>query len=183
MRSVRRALIALGLLATLTLAGCAGGGSADKTFNDADIAFASEMIPHHQQAVEMAALAETRAQSAEVKDLAARIKGAQDPEIRQMTAMLESWGEEAPSADGGHGGHGSMPGMMTDDEMSGLMGAQGAQFDRMFLEMMIRHHEGAIEMARTEIADGADPEAKKLAETIARVQQQEIDEMKGLLAS
>lgn len=181
MRSFRRSLIVVGALAALTLAGCSGGDSAEKTFNDADVAFATEMIPHHQQAVEMSALAESRAKDRKVLDLAARIKGAQDPEIQQMSGMLEAWGEDVPSADGGHGDHGSMPGMMSEDEMTGLGSASGAAFDRMYLEMMIRHHQGAIEMARTETADGVDPEARKLAETIARVQQSEIEEMTALL--
>lgn len=170
----------LGALAALTLAGCSG--AEEQSFNDADVRFATEMIPHHQQAVEMSSLAEKRAENPKVLDLASRIKGAQDPEIKQLSGMLESWGEDVPS---GHGGHGTdeMAGMMPEQEMTGLEVTSGAAFDRMFLEMMIRHHEGAIEMADTESAEGQNPEARELAKTIARVQQAEIAEMNGLLKS
>lgn len=179
MRGIRGVLIVVGALVALALAGCSSS-SDGKTFNDADVKFATEMIPHHQQAVEMSSLAEERAEKPEVLDLATRIKGAQDPEIKQLSGMLESWGEEVPS---GHGGHGAdeMAGMMSEQEMAQLEAASGPAFDRMFLEMMIRHHEGAITAAKAEIAEGVHPEARKLAETIARVQQAEIDEMTGLL--
>lgn len=176
MRSSRRVLALLGAL-MLLLTGCSGSEA-----NDADIEFATQMIPHHQQAVEMSELAETRAKSETVVDLAARIKGAQDPEIKQLTAMLERWGEDAPDAhSGGHGsGEHGMPGMMAEGEMTAMEKASGSEFDKLYLEMMIRHHEGAIEMAEKELADGSDAEAKKLAEKIKSVQQDEIDEMNAL---
>ncbi|GIH95188.1 DUF305 domain-containing protein [Planobispora siamensis] len=148
-------------------------------FNDADVAFAQMMIPHHRQAVEMADLAATRAADPEIKELAAKIKGAQDPEIATMTGWLTSWGAPV-EPEGGHGGH-DMPGMMTEQDMTALREAKGAVFDRMFAERMIAHHEGAIEMAETERAQGADPEAKRLAATIATAQQAEIEQMRRLL--
>ncbi|MBG0830152.1 DUF305 domain-containing protein [Planomonospora sp. ID67723] len=148
-------------------------------FNDADVAFAQMMIPHHEQAVEMAELAETRAADAEVKELAAKIKAAQDPEIATMTGWLTSWGKDAVPH-GGHGGHG-MPGMMTEEDMTKLQQAKGAEFDRMFAELMIVHHRGAIEMARTEQSQGANPEVKQLARTIETAQQAEIEQMDKLL--
>nr|WP_229799026.1 DUF305 domain-containing protein [Planomonospora parontospora] len=149
------------------------------SFNDADVTFAQLMIPHHEQAVEMAKLAETQAADAEIKELAAEIKAAQDPEIATMTAWLTAWGK-ATMPDGAHGGHG-MPGMMTEEDMVKLQEAKGAKFDRMFAELMIAHHQGAIEMAKTEQAQGLNPEAKQLAKTIETAQQAEIEQMRKLL--
>lgn len=189
----RRTLATLLAAASLILASCADDpdSSGAETFNEADVAFAQGMIPHHQQAIEMAALAPERAASAEVRDLAADIEAAQGPEIETMTGWLEAWGEDVP--DGGMDGmdgmdHGdmsgdAMPGMMSRDEMDGLTAATGAEFDQMFLTMMIEHHEGAIEMAATERADGENPEAVTLAKQIANDQLAEIQVMQGLLAS
>jgi uncharacterized protein (DUF305 family) len=161
------AAIALVLVGALTLAACGddsmdgmehGSGPTAMTsstpsgdvagdFNDADVTFATDMIPHHRQAVEMAELAETRADAAEVKELATKIKGAQDPEIQVMSGWLTAWGKPVPDRMGGHDMNGSMPGMMSSDDMDALMDAAGADFDQMFLTMMIPHHQGAVEMA------------------------------------
>lgn len=148
--------------------------------NAADIRFAQEMIPHHRQAVEMAALAPARAADPAVIDLAARIQQAQDPEIATMTGWLQSWGAPVPGA-AGHAHHGAMPGMMTEEQMAQLAAARGAEFDRMWLTMMIAHHEGAVQMARTELAEGADPAARTLAQRIADTQQAEVQQMNALL--
>ncbi|WP_326646237.1 DUF305 domain-containing protein [Streptosporangium sp. NBC_01755] len=150
----------------------------EASFNDIDVTFAQMMIPHHEQAVEMAKLAETRASDPEVKELAAKIKAAQGPEIATMTDWLSTW--KAPAPEGGHGEH-VMPGMMTEEDMVKLQAAKGAQFDRMFAELMIAHHKGAIMMAKTEQTDGADPKAKELARTIETAQQAEIKQMQELL--
>jgi uncharacterized protein (DUF305 family) len=147
--------------------------------NDADIAFATNMIPHHQQAVDMAELAIQRADAPEIKSLAERIRAAQQPEIDQMTAWLNAWGAPLPS--GQHNGHGSMPGMMSEEQMNQLRQATGTEFERQFLLMMIEHHQGAIEVARTELTDGANAEAKALAQRIIDDQQAEITEMQSLL--
>ena len=166
--------IAFALVAALTVVG--GGSdtdsngptgsteSSDAQFNEADVTFAQEMIPHHQQAIEMADLAESRAESQEVKDLAADIEAAQGPEIETLTGWLESWGEDVPDEGMSGMDHGDMSsdemgGMMTEDEMAELEAAAGAEFDQMFLTMMIEHHEGAIEMAKTEQSEGEFPEA------------------------
>ncbi|MBW5480574.1 DUF305 domain-containing protein [Streptomyces bambusae] len=153
--------------------------------NPADTAFAKGMIPHHRQAVEMADLAPSRAESAEVKTLAAEIKKAQDPEIKTLSGWLTSWGEQVP-AEGAmdHSAHGSahgMSGMMSMDEMAKLKGASGKAFDTAFMELMIKHHEGAVAMARTEKAQGAFPEAKTMAEAIITSQSAEIERMNKLL--
>ncbi|MFE0807898.1 DUF305 domain-containing protein [Streptomyces sp. NPDC058848] len=193
--------------AALTLAACGGaddggtGGSAGHgghtatasasapssqgRHNAADVAFAKGMIPHHRQAVEMAGLAPGRAASPEVEKLATEIKKAQDPEIRTLSGWLTAWGEEVPAEGAAmdHAGHGTggMDGMMTDQEMSGLEDASGEAFDTAFLELMIKHHEGAVTMARTEQADGAFAPAKKMADEIITSQSAEIERMNRLL--
>ena len=153
--------------------------------NDADVTFAQEMIVHHRGAVEMAKLAGTRAASPDVKALAAKIAAAQEPEIATMSAWLKAWGKDVPKADStdtggmGHGG-GTMPGMMTQEEMAGLEKSTSAAFDSMFLEMMIKHHEGAITMAKDEQAKGQNPDAKALAAKIVTDQTAEIAVMAKL---
>lgn len=158
----------------------------DADVKDADIAFARDMIPHHQQALEMARMAPDHTDDPEILQLAAKIEAAQDPEIEQMTGWLEEWGDQAPPTSMDHGdmGHGTdaeMPGMMTAEEMTELDGLQGADWDRMLLAMMIRHHEGAIEMARTQLTEGQDPDVTALAEQVVADQEAEIDEMTTLL--
>ncbi|GAA3444609.1 DUF305 domain-containing protein [Planomonospora venezuelensis] len=191
--TVRRiALTAAAGAGALTLLAACGGGdrpAADggptasvqpsASFNDTDVAFAQMMIPHHRQAVEMAELAGTRAADAEVKALAAKIKAAQDPEIATMTGWLAAWGRPVEPGEG-HGGHG-VAGMTSEDDMAALEQARGAAFDRMFTELMTAHHQGAIEMARTEQARGASPEARQLAKTIELAQQAEVDQMSQLI--
>jgi uncharacterized protein (DUF305 family) len=165
--------------------------AAAAAFNDADVEFAQAMIPHHRQAVEMADLAPARAQSPQVKELAAQIERAQDPEIKTMSGWLRSWGEEVPedmTGDPGmdHGGMDmgeDMPGMMSGEQIAELEAAKGAAFDRMFMEMMIEHHEGAIEMATTEQRAGKNTAAKKLAATIEKTQTAEIARMQQLLGN
>jgi uncharacterized protein (DUF305 family) len=168
---------------TDTDTGSSSGESAASSHNDADLTFVQGMIPHHEQAVHMADMADDAASSAEVRDLAERIEAAQEPEIETMQGWLEDWGVEEDSHGSMEGmGHGSgMPGMMSDSDLRDLDRAGGRAFDRMFLTMMIAHHEGAIEMSETELADGQDPDVKALAKDIAAAQTKEIAEMKRLL--
>jgi len=160
-------------------------GSSAPEHNDADVSFAQNMIVHHQQAIEMSDIVVEKGENPDVKALAERIKGAQTPEIEILRTWLEEWGEEeTPSNDAGHGGMdmgGDDATMMTEDEMAELEAAEGAALDKMFLEMMIRHHEGAISMAEAEVEDGEYPDAIELAEKIVDDQSAEIDEMKALL--
>ena len=162
-------------------------GSQTSSFNEADVMFAQQMIPHHQQAIQMAQMAPSHAQSPKVKQLAAKIGAAQAQEIKTMTSWLHAWGKPVPSGMPGMmspmpGMMGSpSPGMMSQQEMSQLMAAHGAQFDRLFLQMMIRHHEGAVEMAKTEQARGLNPAAKKLAHKIETSQTTEIAQMQQML--
>ncbi|GGT00003.1 DUF305 domain-containing protein [Streptomyces chromofuscus] len=152
--------------------------------NAADVSFAQGMIPHHRQAVEMAELAAGRAQSTAVKELAAQIKKAQDPEIRTLSEWLTSWGEEVP-ADGAmdHSLHGDVGGMMSAEDMNDLGKASGRAFDTAFMEMMIEHHEGAVAMAETEQADGAYAPAKRMAADIISSQTAEIERMNQFLGN
>lgn len=182
--TILAAVITLGV--ALTLGACSTDDDASSTHNSQDVDFSRAMIPHHGQAVEMARLADTRAQTPRVKELADQIEAAQQPEIDKMNGWLESWGEGTvdPSdpADE-HAGHGtSMPGMMSADEMSKLSSTTGTAFDRTFLQMMVEHHNGAIEMAKDESAKGKDAEVRSLAKTIASSQQTEITEMEQLIA-
>ncbi|KQY59479.1 hypothetical protein ASD11_07920 [Aeromicrobium sp. Root495] len=181
-----RLLVLGGVLALFGLLAACGG---DSEFNDADVTFAQEMVPHHSQATEMAALAPTRTENADVLDLATRIEAAQDPEIDTMKGWLESWGKD--DSHGSHSSHGDMegmksmddmPGMMSDSQLTELKASSGATFDRLFLTMMTEHHEGAITMAETEQSKGMYADAVKLAKTIQSTQRAEIAEMKKLLA-
>jgi uncharacterized protein (DUF305 family) len=161
--------------------------------NDADIAFVQGMIPHHAQAVQMSQMAADHADNEQVMQLATRIEQAQGLEIAQMRGFLKAWG--APESGGmpgmgaggmdhdatGQPGQQGMGGMMSEQQMQQLGQSDDAAFDGMFLRMMIQHHEGAIAMARTELTNGSNPDAKALAQRIIDAQQAEIAEMKQLL--
>ncbi|GAB2611180.1 DUF305 domain-containing protein [Streptomyces capparidis] len=154
--------------------------------NAADVTFAKDMIRHHRQAIAMADLAATRASSADVESLAEKVKGAQEPEIRTLSGWLTSWGEQVPEEGAGadHGGHdmsSGMPGMMSPTEMDRLEKASGTAFDTMFLDMMIKHHEGAVTMARTEKEDGEYGAAMELADKVIADQSAEIRQMEKML--
>lgn len=195
----KHTLTATALCLGLVLAACGDDGDAASTggttspeaaqpsFNDTDVEFAQGMIPHHRQAIEMAQLAPDRAASPDVQQLAADIEAAQGPEIEVMTGWLESWDEDVPEdmsgMDHGDASADGMAGMMSDEDMADLEAASGAAFDEMFLTMMIEHHEGAIEMARTEQTDGEDPDAVALAGKIESDQTAEIDTIRELLGS
>ncbi|MFF5389747.1 DUF305 domain-containing protein [Streptomyces sp. NPDC013012] len=159
-----------------------GSAASRAPFNDADVMFARMMIPHHEQALEMAGLARGRAEDAGVKELAAAIERAQDPEIRRMRAWLKAWGRpESAGHAGGHGSGHAMAGMMSEQDMKDLAGARGKEFDRTFAELMIAHHEGAVTMAEEERRNGLDPAARKLADDVVRTQSAEITELRKLL--
>jgi uncharacterized protein (DUF305 family) len=167
-------------------------------FNDEDVAFATNMIPHHQQAVEMAALVPDRSTNPAVIKLATDISAAQGPEIETMKVFLVQWKEgsdtnpetpvtpENPDSPDSHGGHGgmdamAMQGMIDAAAIAKLASLKGAEFDQLWLQSMISHHEGAIEMTNAEIAGGTNVDAKKLAQQIVAAQQGEISQMKQML--
>jgi len=158
------------------------GTPATGNHNDADVTFATGMIPHHAQAVVMADMAKSNASNAQVKELAVTIKAAQTPEITTMSGWLTGWGKPVPTTSS-HNGMSMGDGMMTDAEMNQLDAATGVSFDRMWLQMMIRHHEGAIAMATTELKTGSNAEAKQLAQSIITSQKAEITRMHTLEAS
>lgn len=180
-----------------TPSGTAGGGgapattqtAADEAHNDADTTFAQMMIVHHEGAIEMADLAVQQAGSEEVRALGEDISSAQGPEIEKMKSWLSAWGEETAPA-GGTGGmdHGDMDmgsmemdGMNQQEAMAELQTLSGTDFDRRFLELMIAHHRGAVEMAQAELEDGRNPQALELAEKIIADQEAEIATMEQLL--
>ncbi|MFD5276318.1 DUF305 domain-containing protein [Pseudarthrobacter sp. NPDC058362] len=192
------------LAASLGLAGCASGSGSAPTggssmsgmdhgsspasmmpdanadHNAADAMFAQMMIPHHAQAVEMSDIVLGKQDvPAEVTALATKIKDAQGPEIEKMTGWLESWGQPTTMpTDSGHG----MSGMVDADGMEQLKAAPGPEAAKLFLEQMIMHHEGAVEMAQQEIGAGKNADAVQLGRDIVAAQQAEIAEMKQLLA-
>jgi uncharacterized protein (DUF305 family) len=154
--------------------------------NDADVAFAQQMIPHHAQAVEMSEIVLAKPDiDPRVTDLANQIKAAQAPEIEQMQSWLSEWGQPtmpmsrhmtAPTMPGG------MMGMMSAQDMADLQDAEGIAASRLYLEQMIDHHRGAIDMAQNEIQSGSNSDAIALAQSIATSQQQEIAIMENLLS-
>jgi len=170
----------------------AAGAGAQAGHNADDVTFVQQMVPHHTEAVDMAKLVSSRSKNPQVLDLASRIEKGQAPEIQQMQGWLSSWNASMPGmntgtmpgmSDGSMPGMsgGSMPGMMSADEMKQLEKTKGSEFDKMWLEMMIKHHQGAVDMAKTELGKGASAEAKALAQKIIDAQQREITEMQGML--
>jgi uncharacterized protein (DUF305 family) len=160
----------------------AGTSAAAVTLNEADVEFAQGMIAHHEQAVEMAeiALDPNVGASTEVVDLATRIQAAQEPEIDLMTGWLTAAGESTVMDMSGDEMM-SMEGMMSVEDMDALAASTGTEFDTMWLEMMIAHHEGAISQSETVKANGANPDVLALADQIITAQQAEITEMQALL--
>lgn len=160
--------------ASSTEASVAGG-----EHNSADAMFAQMMIPHHVQAVEMSDIMLAKADvDPAIMTLAEEIKAAQGPEIKKMTTWLTGWSEPTAMA----GDH-SMNGMMTGDDLDKLKAAQGTEASKLFLTQMIAHHEGAVEMAKTEVTGGKNADAVALAKSIVASQEAEITKMKDLLAT
>ncbi|WP_295702792.1 DUF305 domain-containing protein [Lapillicoccus sp.] len=171
------------------------GPAASGPHNPADVAFAVGMIPHHRQAVTMAEMALTQATDSTVRSLATSIKAAQDPEIQAMSGWLTGWGQAVPASghnmsqmgastsDNSETGGSGMGGMMSDQEMGQLSGTSGAAFDRLWLQLMTTHHQGAVAMARTELTEGANTDAKQLAQSIIDSQDKEITAITTLLGT
>ena len=196
LRRLAAPTIALALVVTLAACGSddsssantaavdsSSGSGASVALNAADIEFAQGMIAHHEQAIEMAeiALDPNVGASPEVVDLATRIMGAQDPEVDLMTGWLTAAGEPvAMDASEGHD-MSSMEGMMTAEQMDAMAAMSGADFDQIWLQMMIAHHEGAVSQSQTVKANGSNADVLALADTIINAQQAEITEMQTLL--
>ena len=172
-----RTLVLIAALALAALvAGCGSshdghGGDAGGAGNATDAAFVNDMVPHHESAVEMAEIAKEEADHQEIRKLSDEIIAAQKREIETMNSVKDELGE----AHGDHmGGDEHMRGMDMDPEK--LRGAK--PFDRAFIDMMVPHHEGAVRMAREELATGENPKLRRLAEEIIAAQRREIDQMR-----
>ena len=146
---------------------------------DPDAVFLEQMIPHHRQALDMAELASTRASSPAVVSLAQRIAAAQAPEILVMADWLVDHDLAVPETMEGM----QMQGMLSEDQMTALADADGADFDRLFLTGMIQHHEGAVAMALTVLTDGDDQRVNEIASDVNAGQSAEIARMRSLLAA
>lgn len=193
------ALTSAALLTAAALAGCTAGSSGDdpgmgnmpgmdhsnsstdtSDHNQADVTFAMDMVPHHQQAIEMSdTLLAKQGVDARVTELAQKIKAAQQPEIDTMNGWLSSWGQKEDMDRMDMGGDG----MMSQQDMDALTNASGADASRLFLTQMIRHHQGAISMATIETEKGKATDAVALAKKIAAAQTAEIATMQQLLDS
>jgi uncharacterized protein (DUF305 family) len=187
-----RALRALVALAALTVSSCGGSTGSDAAsqssapssasravvHNMDDVMFAQHMIPHHQQAVDMATMVPTRTNNAALQTVAIHIKTDQRAEISLLTDFLHQWGE--PLA--GHEPM-SMDGMVDHDTMSQLESLNGPAFDTLWITAMISHHQGAIRMAEAELVHGQNPDARKMAQTIITMQKREISYMTGLISA
>ena len=160
------------IIASLVLTGCASTPKANSEFSAADISFAEEMIPHHEQAILMSDIALTNSTSDEILALARDIKAAQAPEIE----MMGGWTGVNPSDHMGH----MMDGMLSDEEIQQLRDSEGVTFDRLFLEGMIAHHQGAIKMAQ-KVIDSKSKKVADLAASIIDAQEKEIAFMQELI--
>ncbi|QRV26234.1 DUF305 domain-containing protein [Streptomyces californicus] len=152
----------------------AGGDTA----NSADFRYARMMIQHHAQALVMTGLVADRASADAVKRLAERISAGQKPEIGAMEGWLKkNDGDQREQ----HHDHGGMPGMATEAQLKKLRAAEGEAFDRLYLELMITHHQGAITMATEALTEGNDVFVEEMASDVVAQQTVEIDRMRGLL--
>ncbi len=147
-------------------------------FNDADVAFARQALAHHQQGVDLASLAETRADDARLKALAKRVIDTHEPEIARLSGLIESWGQPAP--DDPNLEHIQRDGYISPGDMAELAGLSGKDFDRQFVARLIRQRESGVRIADAETQHGRNPDARDLAATTSRSQQQEIGDLRGL---
>lgn len=192
--------IAMGLVvvgAVLPIAACGSGGERGEQapatatttdeqgppHNSADVTFAEEMIPHHQQAIALAALVPGRSTNPEVIKIAAGIAAQQEPEMTAMRAMMIQWQVDPPTVShhGGSTQSGNQQGMVDDATMATLKTLKGDQFDTLWLKSMISHHQGAVAMAKVEIAHGESQDMKATANNIVITQEAEIVELTQLL--
>ncbi|MEV4804555.1 DUF305 domain-containing protein [Nonomuraea sp. NPDC049421] len=147
----------------------------------ADVRFAEGMIPHHRQALEMTALVEARTTTGSIRSLARQISAAQTPEIKVMTNWLAELGRRVPA---GHDHtQGAAYGMATQEQLNALRSARDGVFDRLFLQLMTRHHEGAVKMAGEQLAGGRDQRMRLLAKDVYSGQSIEIARMRRVLES
>lgn len=146
-------------------------------YNQADATFIRMMIPHHRQALEMAALAPDRAKHPQVRAVASRITAAQKSEVAFFQSWLRQRGLNEQEA--GHD-HAGMKGMQPPEALTALAGLSGDAFDKMFVDMMVAHHEGAISMATDVLRTGRDQEVERLATEIGVEQSAEITRLREI---
>ena len=185
-----RLLPAAALLAAAVLLGAcgndepaldgSGGGESGASFNEADVTFLQDMVAHHEQAIEMAEMVEGRTDRPELNELAGNVIESQTAEIDEIGALLEDAGEEMPADHGGMDMGGSDMGM-SQEEMDALMETEGEEFDKMFSEMMIRHHQAAIAMSNDVLENGENADVATMAQGIIDEQQKEVDDLKSWL--
>jgi uncharacterized protein (DUF305 family) len=173
--------IVFGLLVLVLLAACSQGGQdqdngpAAAAPNDADVTFTQNMIPHHQQAIEMARLVDTHTKRPQLRTLADGIVASQGQEVALMQGWLERWGKPTAPEGMDHGAM-HMPGMLGEAQLRQLRVVKDQDFDLAFVDLMTTHHQGAVEMANAELRDGSLPEVKRLAQQVIDAQQAEIDQ-------
>ena len=148
--------------------------ASEASFNDTDVAFAQMMIPDHQMTAKMAKLAEKKAASKDLKNLAAQMRQDQSQAVAKLRDWLTAWGKPASSD------MAAMPGAMSDKDMDMLASMTGMQFDMMFAQMMIKHHEGSMRMARDEQAKGASADAKAIAAKMLKKQRAEVEQLRRI---
>jgi uncharacterized protein (DUF305 family) len=144
-----------------------------------DAMWLAMMLAHHQQAVDMTDFTLEQTKNQEIRDLATAIRGAQYPEMEYMNGILYEGGYREPIDVENHLTH--MQGMLTAEEMSALGSLSGAEFDKAFLESMIKHHEGAVSMSENMLVSGTNTQVKELAAKIIEAQNQEIVKMQVML--
>ena len=171
-----------------SLSGTSAVASPSDSHNPADVDFLQDMITHHAQAVVMGDLAKDELTDTKVKAIATRISAEQKPEMGGMAKSLKSWDEKVPpqaenpnfGARDGHSSHSDMPGMASAEDLKKLGSAKGAAADRLYLDLMIAHHEGALTMCRTLARKGKDEQTGELGDDIRVTQQKQISQMKEM---
>ena len=194
MMRIHRAAVAA-VVAGGLLAGCGGttatgpattttpsGGRAapagsQERHNQDDVVFLQDMLRHHSQTGTMSDLAHTKATSSKVKGFALRIKAAEDQQVTRIHDLLGAWGVAISAGDGGDR---QVPGMLSDQQLQQLKSATGGDFDQLFLRLMIEHQQGAIQMSQTELGQGSDPQARRLAQDTVTGQQANVNQMQKL---
>jgi uncharacterized protein (DUF305 family) len=187
-------IVAAAIAAGGLLAGCGGATTSPATapppagraipaaslkhHNQDDVVFLQEVLSHHVQTGTMSDLAHSKATLLKVKTIALRIKAAQDQQVTRIHNLLGAW--DAPASAGGNSSD-QAPGMLSDQQIQQLKAATGNAFDQLFLQLMIIHQQGAIQMSQTELAKGTDPQARRLAQDIITGQQVEINQMQKLI--
>lgn len=176
-RTATAVIIGLGLVGLLVLLTASSDDQGGMSGRDIDGAFITAMVPHHEEAVEMAEIARERTRRADVRRLASGIVAAQGREIEDLTfAHQRIFGQPLPTTGMAHGDLG-----LSEEQMGMSMDMreleQAREFDRTFIDMMIRHHQGAIRMARVELRRGQDPELKSAARDVIAAQSREIEKL------